>query len=76
MLRLLRGRFIWHLMVPRFDNGIVEALEAGVRVVALLATVVGLHNNSVGLCSYIARAPDLAMKGGGDVVQQCVQGNS
>jgi hypothetical protein len=63
-------------MAPRFYNGIVETPEAGVRVVALLATVVGLHNNSVGLCGYVARAPDLAVKGGGDVVQQCVQGNS
>jgi hypothetical protein len=47
VLRLLRGRFIRHRMVPRFYNGIVEALEAAVHVVALLATVVGLHYNSV-----------------------------
>jgi hypothetical protein len=63
-------------MVPRFYNGIVETFEAAVRIVALFATVVGLHNYSVRLCGYIAGPHDLAVEGGGDVVQQCVQGNS
>jgi hypothetical protein len=62
--------------VPRFHNGIVEAFVTAVRVVALFATVVGLHYYSVGLCGHIAGPPDLAMDSSGDMVQQRIQGNS
>lgn len=62
--------------MPRFNDSIVEAFVATACIVALLATVVGLHYDSVGLMSYVAGPPDLAMKSGGDMVQQCVQGNS
>jgi len=63
-------------MAPRFDNGIEKASVAAGRVVALFATVVGLHNDSVGPCGYIAGPPDLAVDGSGDMVQQRIQGNS
>ena len=75
MLQLFRGCFIGHCMVPRFYNGFVEAFVATVGVVALFSTVVGLHDHSVGLCGYIARAPDVAMESCGDMMQQCIQGN-
>lgn len=63
-------------MMPRFHNSIKQSAVAAVSVVALFATVVGLHYHSVGFCGYIAGPPDLAMEGGGDMVQQSVQGNS
>jgi hypothetical protein len=62
--------------MPRFYNSIKQSAVAAVGVVALFATVVGLHYDSVGFCGYIAGPPDLAMEGGGDMVQQSVQGNS
>jgi hypothetical protein len=76
VLRLFRGRLIWHRMMPRFHDGIVEAFVAAARIVTLLATVVGLHYDGAGFWSYIAGPPDLVVKRSGDMVQQCVQGNS
>jgi hypothetical protein len=63
-------------MAPRFHNGIEKASVTAGRVVALFATVVGLHDDSVGPCGYIAGPPDLAVDGSGDMVQQRIQGNS
>jgi hypothetical protein len=60
-LRLFRGRFIGHCMVPRFDNGLVEAFVTAVGVVTLFSTIVGLHDHGAGLCGYIAGPHDLAM---------------
>ena len=62
--------------MPRFHDSIIETFVAAACIITLLATVVGLHYDSVGLVSYVAGPPDLAMKSGGDMVQQCVQGNS
>lgn len=76
MLCLFRGSLIGHRVMPRFHNGIKESSVAAVGIVTLFATVVGLHYDSVGFCGYIAGPPDLAVEGGGDVVQQSVQGNS
>jgi hypothetical protein len=63
-------------MVPRFYNGIEEAFVAALSIVTLFSTIVGLHDDSVGFCGYIAGPPQLAMKGSGDMVQQSIQGNS
>jgi hypothetical protein len=60
-LRLLRGRFIGHCMVPRFYNGLVETSVAAVGIVTLFSTIVGLHDHGAGLCGYIARLLDFAM---------------
>lgn len=76
MLCLFRGRLIGYRVMPRFHNGIKQSAVAALGVVALFATVVGLHYNGVGSCGYIAGSPDLAVEGGGDMVQQSIQGNS
>jgi len=46
-LDLVRGRFTWNSMLPRFDDGLVQAFVAAVSIVALFSTVVGLDHNSV-----------------------------
>lgn len=47
MVHLVRGRLIRQGLVPRVDNGLVQAGVAGAGIVALLATVVGLDYEGV-----------------------------
>lgn len=71
MAHLLRGRLVGNSIAPRLDNGIVESLIAGMGIVILLATIVGLDYNVIRLGRDVARAANFSMKSCGDMVQEC-----
>lgn len=45
------------------------------RIVNLLAAVVGLNDNVIGSWGNVAGGPDFGMQGGGDVLQQALEGH-
>lgn len=61
-LHLLCRRLVWYSMMPSFNNGLKQALVAVLGIVTLLATVVCLDYDGVGLCSHIAGPPDVAVE--------------
>lgn len=73
-LHLFGRCFRRYSMLPRFDDGFIEAFVAAVSIVALLSTVVGLDYHGIGAHSHIAGPFELAMNGNGDMLEQCVQG--
>ena len=57
-------------------NGLVEAADARVGVVGLLAALVCMDDEGVCAGGEVARAGNVWVQGGGDVLQQGVQGHA
>jgi hypothetical protein len=73
--RLFRRRFTRHSISSSIDYHLVQPLIAAMRIVGLLAIVIGLDDDEVRSCGNVARGPDLGVQGSRDVLQQVLKGN-
>ena len=73
--RLFRRRFTRHRISSSIDNHLVQPLIAAMRIVGLLAIVIGLDDDEVRSCGNVARGSDLGVQGSRYVLQQALKGN-
>lgn len=59
MLRLVSRCLPWYSIVARFHNDLVQSSIAAMRIIVLLATIIGLDDYIVGSFGDIAGGSDL-----------------